>query len=205
MMNTFAAIQERRSIKRYDPNHRMREDEIGRLLQLARLSPTAFNLQNWRFVIVRDPELRKRFKEAAQGQSQMTDASLLLVLCADLDAWKKNPERCWANVDEEVRGFILPRLDRYYRDNERSQRDEAICSCGIAAQTIMLAAKGMGYDSCPMIGFDFEKVGKLIRLPADHLIVMCVAIGKGIEAAGPRPGSLPAEQIIFTDTFPRDA
>nr|VFK55896.1 MAG: Nitroreductase [Candidatus Kentron sp. TC] len=204
-MNTFDAIRQRRAIKQYDPNHRMSEDEIQRLLGLALLSPTAFNIQNWRFVIARDPALRKELKEAAHGQPQMTDASLLVMLCADLDAWEKDPQRYWRDTDKAVQDFIVPRIAQYYRDDEREQRDEAMRSCGIAAQTIMLAAKAMGYDSCPMIGFDFEKAGKLIRLPADHIIVLCVAIGKGMKAAEPRPGQLPMEQIVFTDTFPENA
>nr|VFJ73409.1 MAG: Nitroreductase [Candidatus Kentron sp. FM]VFJ74141.1 MAG: Nitroreductase [Candidatus Kentron sp. FM]VFK20641.1 MAG: Nitroreductase [Candidatus Kentron sp. FM] len=200
-MNTFDAIQERRSIKQYDPEHRMREEEIERLLQSVLLSPTAFNLQNWRFVVVRDPELRKRFKEMAWDQSQITDASLLVVLCADLKAWEKEPQRYWRNANKEVQDLVLPTIGQFYRGREQLQRDEAMRSCGIAAQTMMLAAKAMGYDSCSIIGFDFDEAGKLIKLPADHVIVMCIAIGKAIEAAGPRSGPLSMEQVVFTDTF----
>ena len=65
---------------------------------------------------------------------------------------------------------MLPAIDNYYRGKEQVQRDEAMRSCGITAQTLMLAAKSMGYDSCPMDGFDFERVAELIRLPADHVI-----------------------------------
>ena len=58
---------------------------------------------------------------------------------------------------------MVPAIE-LYRGKEQVQRDEAMRSCGIAAQTLMLAAKSMGYDSCPMDGFDFDKVAELIKL-----------------------------------------
>jgi len=74
-------------------------------------------------------------------------------------------------------------------------------SCGIAAQTLMLAAKSMGYDSCPMDGFDFDKVAELINLPSDHVISMYVAIGKKTQEAWPRGGQLRLEELLIQDTF----
>ena len=59
-MNTIEAIRARRAIKDYDPNHRLSAEEERQLLELALLSPTAFNIQNWRFVVVRDMEVRKK-------------------------------------------------------------------------------------------------------------------------------------------------
>ncbi|MDO9188359.1 MAG: nitroreductase family protein, partial [Sulfurimicrobium sp.] len=63
-MEVAKAIELRRSVKNYDPGHRISDDEIERLMSLAILSPTAFNIQNWRFVVVRDPELRKQRRAA---------------------------------------------------------------------------------------------------------------------------------------------
>jgi nitroreductase len=74
-------------------------------------------------------------------------------------------------------------------------------SCGIAAQTLMLAARAMGYDSCPMDGFDFDAVGKLINLPADHVVAMCVAIGKPTKEAWPRGGQLPLSEVVIENRF----
>lgn len=200
-MEISAAVEKRRSVKHYDPEHRMLEDEINKLMSLAMFSPTAFNIQNWRFVLVLDPELRKKIRTAAWNQAQVTDASLLVILCADLRAWEKGPGRYWAKATKEVQEFMLPAIDNYYRGKEQVQRDEAMRSCGIVAQTIMLAAKSLGYDSCPMDGFDFEKVAQLIRLPDDHVIAMFVAIGKGIKDPWPRPGQLPKEEVVITNHF----
>ncbi|MEE9368905.1 MAG: nitroreductase family protein, partial [Pontiella sp.] len=197
-MNVSTAIQNRRAIKHFDPDHKMTKKETEKLLSLALHSPTAFNIQNWRFVIVQDSELREQIRAASWDQNQITDASMLVILCADLKAWGKQPMRYWRSAPEPVQEFIVPAIQQYYSGLDQVQRDEAMRSCGIAAQTLMLAAKSMGYDSCPMDGFDFEEVGELINLPEDHAICMFVAIGKAIgEPAAPKDKLPPDELIII--------
>lgn len=200
-MQTFEAITSRRAVKHFDPEHVLTADEERELLSLAVLSPTAFNIQNWRFVVVKDKALRAQIRAAAWDQAQVTDSSLLVIMCADLKAWEKEPERYWANTDQGTRDILLPAIDNYYRGKEQTQRDEAMRSCGMAAQTLMLTAKSMGYDSCPMDGFDFDAVGKLIKLPEYHVISMFVAIGKATKEAHPRGGQLPLTDVVITDTF----
>ena len=200
-MNTLEAIEQRRAVKHFDPEHKMSEDEIESLLSLAVLSPTAFNLQHWRFVVVSDPELRKIIRPLAWDQAQVTDASLLIILTADLKVWEKKPERSWADAPEEVREFMIPAIQSYYEGKDQVQRDEVFRSMGIAAQTLMLAAKAMGYDSCPMDGFDFDAVAKEINLPDDHVIGQFVTIGKSIKDAWPRPGQLKLNEVVINNTF----
>ena len=200
-MDTFDAITQRRSVKNYDPNHRLTEQEIEKLMSHAVLSPTSFNMQNWRFVLVRDPEIRKQIREVAWNQAQVTDSSLLVVICADLKAWKKEPSRYWENAPKEARDFLVPAMGPFYEGKDQLQRDEAMRSCGIAAQTLMLAAKTMGYDSNPMIGFAPEKVSEIINLPEDHVISMLLVIGKQVQPAMPRGGQLPIDEVVFTDKF----
>ncbi|MCF7817412.1 MAG: nitroreductase family protein [Kiritimatiellales bacterium] len=200
-MNVPTAIQTRRAVKCFDPEHKMTGKEIEKLLSLALLSPTAFNLQNWRFVVVGDKELRQQIRAASWDQAQVTDASLLIVLCADLKAWEKEPLRYWRSAPEPMQEFIVPAIQQYYDGLDQVQRDEAMRSCGIAAQTLMLAAQSMGYDSCPMDGFDFERVADLINLPEDHAICMFVAIGKGIGDPVPPRDKLPIDEIVIKDRF----
>ncbi|MFB5632809.1 MAG: nitroreductase family protein [Nitrosopumilus sp.] len=201
VMDTFDAIKERRSVKHYDTTHKLSDDEIEKLMSLAILSPTSFNMQNWRFVLVKDPEIRKKIRFASWDQAQVTDSSLLLVLCADLKSWKKDPGQYWKDAPKEARDFLVPAMGMFYEGKEQLQRDEAMRSCGIAAQTIMLAAKSMGYDSNPMIGFDPDKVAELISLPEDHIITMMIVIGKQVKSAMPRGGQLPLDKVVFTDKF----
>lgn len=200
-MDTITAIETRRAVKHFDPAHRLTEAEETRLLSLALLAPTAFNIQNWRPLVVKDPALRQQIREVSWGQAQVTDASLFIILCADLQSWAKEPQRYWQNAVPAVQEFLLPAIDQYYRGKDHVQRDEAMRSCGIMAQTLMLAAKAMGYDSCPMDGFDFEAVGKLINLPHDHVICMYVAIGLATQEAWPRGGQLPLAAVITRDRF----
>lgn len=200
-MEVFEAIEKRRSVKHYDPNHEMSKEEVDKILSHAILSPTAFNIQNWRLVVVRDAKLRQQIREVAWDQAQVTDSSLFIILCADLKSWEKDPSRYWKDAPQPVQDFLLPAIDGYYREKPQVQRDEAMRSCGIIAQTLMLSAKAMGYDSCPMDGFDFDAVGKLIDLPADHVIALFVAIGKGTKEAWPRPGQLPLKDIVIENKF----
>lgn len=200
-MNVTEAIVERRSIKAYDPNHEMTEQEIAKLLSLAMLSPTAFNIQNWRFVVVTDKALRKQVREVSWNQAQVEEASLLIVLTADLKSWKKEPERYWQNAPKEVQDFLVPAIGQYYEGNEQVQRDEAMRSCGMAATTLMLAAKEMGYDTCPMDGFDFDAVAKLLNLPEDHIPTMFVVVGKATEPARARGGQLHMDDVVIYNKF----
>jgi nitroreductase len=200
-MNVSQAILERRSIKAYDPQHKMSEDEIARLMSLAMLSPTAFNIQNWRFVVVTDPALRKEIRAVSWDQAQVEEASLLIVLTADLHAWAKQPERYWENASKPVQDYLVSAIGQYYDGNELVQRDEAMRSCGMAAMTIMLAAKEMGYDTCPMDGFDFDAVAKLLNLPDDHTPVMFVVVGKALKEAQPRGGQLHMNEVVVYNKF----
>jgi len=200
-MNVSIAIESRRAVKAYDPDHEMTQSEIDKLMSLAMLSPTAFNIQNWRFVLVQNKELRKQVRAVSWDQAQVTDASLLIVLTADLKAWEKQPERYWHNAPKPAQDFLLPAIDQYYRGREQVQRDEAMRSCGMAAMTIMLAAKEMGYDTCPMDGFDFDAVTKLLNLPDDHIPTMFVVVGKSLKPAMPRGGQLPMDEVVIYNKF----
>ncbi len=201
-METLEAIRGRRAVKHFDPNHQISEADERKLLEAAIQSPTSFNIQHWRFVIVRDPELRKEIRANGNDQAQMTDASLLIVMTADISAWKKDPARYWRNAPKEVADLLVGWMGPFHEGKEQLQRDEAQRSIGMAMQTLMLAAKSMGYESCPMIGFDHEAVAKLIRLPADHCIGPMVAIGKGTKDPWPKPGQLPLGEVVVENRFP---
>ena len=201
-MDTFDAIYQRRAIKHFDPEHQLTNEEETKILEAAIQAPTSFNIQHWRFVIVRDPALRKRIRtEFGNDQAQMTDASLLIVMTADTMAWAKDPDRYWQNAPQEVCELLVNWMGPFHEGREWLQRDEAQRSIGLAMQTIMLSAKAMGYDSCPMIGFDIEKVAELINLPDDHVMGPMVAIGKKTKESWPKPGQLKLSQLVFENSF----
>ena len=200
-MNVSESIMARRAVKNYQSDFVMPQADEQKLFDLARNAPTSFNIQNWRFVNVKDKALREDIRKAAWGQAQITEASMLLVLCADVKAWDKNPERYWDNAPKAVADVLVPMIQPFYQGREQVQRDEAMRSVGIAAQTLMLAAKEIGYDSCPMIGFDADAVAKLINLPADHVVGMIITIGKAAKPAYPKGGYLPVSEVVIENRF----
>ncbi|MCA9402678.1 MAG: nitroreductase family protein [Candidatus Omnitrophica bacterium] len=201
-MDTLKAIYQRRAVKHFDPGHRIAPEEEKELLEAAIQAPTSFNIQHWRFVILRDPQLRQKIrKEYGNDQAQMTDASLLVIIAADTQAWRKNPERYWRNAPKEVAELLVGWMGPFHEGRDWLQRDEAQRSIGMAAQTLMLAAKDRGLDSCPMIGYDIDKVAELIRLPADHVMGPMIAIGKGTKQPWPKPGQLPLDEVVVENSF----
>jgi nitroreductase len=203
ILDTFTAVETRRSVKHFDPAHVMPEADIRRLMEATLLSPTSFNIQNWRFVLIdrQDADLREKLKAASWNQAQVTDADLVVIICGDLKAPFKQPERYWRLAAEAVQQVLVPMITGAYEGNDQLQRDEAMRSAGIASQTLMLAAKAMGYDTCPMVGFIPDQVAQLINLPEDHVIPLMVTVGKSLKPANPRSGPLPYEEVVFRNRF----
>ncbi|MNF50918.1 putative NAD(P)H nitroreductase MhqN [compost metagenome] len=200
-MHIDDAIRSRRAIKGYDTSHSLSREEKDELLQLALFAPTAFNLQHVRLVEVSDPVLRQRIRDLAWDQAQVTEASMLVLVCARLDAWEKDAARVWAEAPQPVQDFMAGAIDGYYRGKPQVQRDEVMRSCGLVAQTLMLAARGKGLDSCPMDGFDFDAVADLIRLPENHAIGLMVAVGRQAAPAKPRIGKLALDEVVIRNRF----
>ena len=200
-MDTFEAISNRRAIKKFDPNHKMTSEEVDSLMKLTILSPTSYNQQNWRFVTVTDQLIKEKIGIAARNQVQPVDGSLVILLCGNMNAWKEDPLRYWKNHPTEKQELVKASLEKKYFDSPQNQRDEAIRSCGFAGQTIMLAAKQMGLDSCPMVGFDYDEMAKIIELPDDHLIVLMIVVGKSLEPAKERGGQLSINEVVFENKF----
>ena len=201
-MHVKDAIFNRRAIKHFDADHKMSAGEEKELFETTIQAPTSFNIQHWRFVILRDPDLRAKIrKDFGNDQAQMTDASLLVLFTADMKAWEKEPSRYWANAPKDVADMLVGWMGPFHEGREWLQRDEAQRSIGMAMQTLMLAAQGLGYQSCPMIGFDIDEVAKLISLPGDHVMGPMVAIGKGTEDARPKPGQLALDELVVENGF----
>ena len=200
-MDTFEAIKQRRAIRHYDANHKISQAELDQLIDLAAQTPSSFNIQHWRIVNVTDPALRQQIRAAAWDQAQVTDASLLFVICADVNAWAKNPAQYFRNAPKPAQDMLVPMIAPFYEGKEQLQRDEAMRSVGFVSMNLMLAAKAMGYDSSPMIGYDPVKVAELVKLPHDHLVGMLLAIGKRTQDAFPKPGFIEKSTMLIENHF----
>jgi nitroreductase len=200
-MNVSEAIEARRSVKHYDSDHVMPEQDLAELIRLTKLAPSSFNMQNYRILVVRDAKIRQQIRAAAWDQPQVTDASVLFIMCADLTSHLADPADYWSHAPEEVRNILGPMIKPFYEGNDSLIRDEAMRSAALAGMTLMLAAKGMGYDSCPMIGFDSAKVSELINLPENYAIGFMIPVGKQAQPGWERGDRLPDEKVVTYDRF----
>ncbi len=201
-MNVLDAIQQRRAVKHFDPEFQLSQKDKKQLIEnVMQNAPSAFNLQHWRPVLIEDPELRQQVRKIAWDQPQVTDASLLIVLCAKQDTWEKDASLVWTGVPDHIQKMMVGAIDQYYRGRPQTQHDEVMRSAGIFAQTLMLLAKDQGLDSCPMDGFDFEEMAKLIQLPEDHVICLMIAVGKATSQPYPRIGKISYDELVKYNHF----
>jgi len=118
-------------------------------------------------------------------------------------AWKRNPARYFDAADDDVADVLGAKVIEFYTDRDWLARDEAMRSCGLAAQTLMLATTEMGLASYPMDIFEADTVKSLLNLPQGHETAMFVAIGKAKADQGmDRMGRLPYDEIVTVDRFP---
>ncbi|MFC4994162.1 nitroreductase family protein [Rubritalea tangerina] len=200
-MNTRENIETRRSIKHYDPEHVMPQEDLAELIRLTKLAPSSFNMQNYRLLVIRDKELRQKIRAAAWDQAQVTDASVLFIMCADLNAHEADPAQYWGHAPQEVQDILGPMIKPFYEGKEQLIRDEANRSTALAGMTLMLAARELGYDSCPMIGFDPQAVSELVNLPEGMMLGFMIPVGKQSQGAWDRGARLSDETVVHYDTF----
>ena len=200
-MNTIKAILKRRSIKSFDPNYIITQKKIEDLIKLAMCAPSSFNLQHSRFVIIDKKEIREEIRKISLDQKPVTTSSLFIVLCADLDAWKNKSEYLWRNVPENIFSHVQETIKKYYYENPLYIRDDAVKSCALAAQNLMLAATSMGYSSTPMADYNHDQLATIINLPQNHIISMCIAIGKQTRDAPPKAGDMRFDEVVYYNNF----
>lgn len=199
-MDVFEAIETRRSVKHYDPEHRLTEDELRRLLSAAMLAPSSFNIQNWQFVVCTDREVQTALWKAAYHQTQVRDCSATVVIAGDLEAHART-DRYLRHAPEEVRTMFEGFVHGIYEGKAAMLRDEACRSVGLAGMNLMLAARAMGYDSCPLIGYDAHKVAEVLGLPPHCPALLMVTVGKPLQPARPRLGVLHFEDCVSVDRY----
>ena len=168
----------RRSVKLFDRDFHMPDSHIKTIVRAASLAPSAFNIQHWRVVRIVSKDVKEQFYDIAWKQPQIISASELLVVCMDLQAWTREPFAfCHAKTESERDKFISM-LNGIYSGNPRLQRDEALRSTGLFCMLLMLKAESMGYQSCPMSGFNYQKAATLLALAEGIEPCMVIAIGK---------------------------
>ena len=163
------------------------EDDLREILRQTRLAPSPDNFQPWRFVVVRDPDLRARVLPAALNQRQVASAPALIVLYTDMEDVLANvDEMIHPGLDEPARAKVRTEFtERFGAQSKKERANYAHGLAYIALGYLLLAAESMGYKASPMLGFTPQEIKKALGLPGHVTIPALVAIGKGAEPGSP--------------------
>lgn len=177
-------IEKRRSANNFIKDIVMTEQDLKPIFNDVKFAPSAFNLQHTEYLTVLNPDVKEQLREAAYGQYKVHSASAVIIVTSDRYAYKKT-----AKLNEGMKslGIINDcQLEQLVEDNrvfyeqrgEEFMKEEAIRNASLSSMLFMLAAKNRGWDTCPMIGFDQQKVREILHVPLTHEIVMMITIGK---------------------------
>lgn len=197
---TLTLIEQRISANRFDDSHHLADADISRLVQLATRAPTAYNLQNWRFIAVRTPAAKARLRALAQDQAKVQEAAVCFIVCGVLADPEALAERLQPFVDggfmpaAMAQGWLQAAQQQYA--SAQAVRDEALRSASFGAMTLMHAAQAMGLASCAMTGFDAEGVTSSFGLAREEVPVMLVTVGRAAAGNWPQKPRRPLEQVL---------
>ncbi|WP_220702166.1 nitroreductase family protein [Trinickia fusca] len=201
MMNpTIALIEQRISANLFDASHVLADTEIEALVRLATRAPTAYNLQNWRFIAVRTPELKARLRGLAYNQAKVSDAAVTFIICGLLPDSTTLTERLRPFVET---GHMSANMSSGWQEGARAlyadpqtARDEAVRSATLGAATLIYAAEAMGFVSGPMIGFNAEGVMREFGLESNEVPVMLVPVGRAAPGNWPQKPRRPLTEVL---------
>lgn len=170
------SLEWRYATKQFDPAKKIPGEVFNQILEAVRLAPSSFGLQPWKFVVVENPKAREQLREHAWNQSQITDASHLIVLCtrSEMTAEYVNAfadriiaERKIKREDiEPYRQAMLGFLPGVAGEKGRTWMANQVY---IALGVLMSACAVAGIDACPMEGFDPAKFDEILKLPQQGL------------------------------------
>lgn len=162
-------MESRRSIRKY-ANRPVEEEKVSRLLESARIAPSGSNTQPWRFIVVRDDEMRKKIAEVSHKQSWMMDAPVHIVCIADVRA--RLDETIEIKVHEESHEFEVKQIIR---------------DTAIAVEHMVLEAENQGLGTCWVAWFTQQEFRPILGIPDDKFVLCVLTVGYASEAPTPRP------------------
>lgn len=176
------AIQERRATPSFDGSP-IPDDDLRRIINAGLQAPSGYNMQPWRFVVVRTPDQRKRLRSASYNQAKVEEASVVIVACGDADGWRNG------DLEEMLRLGREGGMPENYAEQAKANIPDYLSHhpnlpvwltrhVMIAVTSMMLMAEVLGYDTAPMEGFEEEKVREVLRLPLSYTVVALLGIGK---------------------------
>ncbi|MBB6488691.1 nitroreductase family protein [Rhizobium lusitanum] len=197
---TISLIERRVSANRFDPHHTLTNAEIEELVRLATRAPTAYNLQNWRFIAVRKPGAKARLRKLAFDQAKVSDAAVTFIICGERPDDATLPSRLRPFVEA---GHMPEAMALRWQDATRAQyadpqaaRDEAIRSATLGAATLIYAAEALGLATGPMVGFDADGVVREFGLAPGETPVMLLAVGRAASGNWPQKPRRPLSEVL---------
>ncbi|MBL8012895.1 MAG: NAD(P)H-dependent oxidoreductase [Candidatus Omnitrophica bacterium] len=197
----------RYTTKKFDPARVIPPEEFSFLLEVLRLAPSSYGLQPWKFVIVRQPHIREKLKEYSWGQSQVTEASHLLVFCArtriDDQYIRKHIEHIakirnvsvdsLKNYEKGMQNFVVSQTPQELADWIKRQ-------VYIPLGMLVAECAHRKIDASPIEGFEVAKVDALLGLP-DEGVTSLAFCALGYRAADDRYAGLQRVRFEATDVF----
>jgi nitroreductase len=185
-METKQAILTRQSIREYDPNFKIDEATLLQLLQEASTAPSSWNLQPWRFVLIQQPEMKAKLRPFVYSNTTQLDTSSALILVLnDLDRYAMYPILNQMDLDAGLITQDHFKIRQQKAEQARATRSkesldrEGLLDCGLVAQNIMILARGYGFDTCPMGGFDRDQFMTILGMDSSrYKPVVLISIGK---------------------------
>ena len=185
MSDFLKAMQFRHACKTFDTQKKIPTEQFEEILEAIRLSPSSFGMEPWRILVIRDERLRKALKASCWNQSQITDASELVIFTTDNDIVRS--DSTYVRTMFERRGMPNEAVDMYmgvYKNYLTSiEEDEVLLENWTAKQSYialgnaMTCAAMMQIDSCPIEGFDKEEVEAILDLEYGHSVAVMCAFG----------------------------
>ncbi len=181
-------------------------DEIlEAILKFGAQSPSGYNLQPWRFIVVRDQENRKRLQKVAFMQPKVAEAPVTIICLGMKEEWKTTADEVfkegaqrgagqpdgWKEAKDGAVGFVST-FDPAMWVNRHTM---------IAVTHMMLVAEAYGYDTAPMEGFDAAGVKREFGIPDEAEVVCLLAIGRAQEPDKPYTGRFELERIVFNERY----
>ena len=158
-------------------------DDLRAILHAGLLAPSGYNIQPWRFIVVQQPEQKRRLRAASYNQGKVEEASVVIVACGDADGWRKDLDEMLAlgreggmpeSYAEQARSSVPNYLSSFTSEQMHGWLNKQVM---LAYTHMMLMAEVLGYDTAPMEGFEQDKVHEMLRLPMSYWVVAMLAIG----------------------------
>ena len=187
-MELIEALQTRRSVRSFQPEHEMSDEELCRLFDMVVQTPSGNNLQPCEFLVVRDRERKQKLQSLAWDQQHVGGASVVVIALASLPLLTYLDEilelmiDCGQLTESQAADRAADLRGRGHTAEAqawRARRD--VC---LASMTLMLAARELGYDTCPVGAFEADAIRQEWKLPEQLEPVLLIPVGKLV---GPRP------------------